>query len=884
MFDEYMENRESLDAYVRWLKKIGREVGVGKDYKKDGEGGILPYFNTKCNSHRCVYDISRLREVYDEVAGLDQPVDDNEEFACQYCMEKIKFGDFYTCDQLRELVEEQVVNVDDGDSDGEEEDDGDDEDDDDDSRQDASNRTLETTDDMDIDFNREVPDINLFNDIEVEEYCYIIDTQKREKIFKVIQGSFTFSTTKNFKVPINDFTKMIRNREFNIELYDIILFEYWRQVFVKTVRKKLPLYYYFIENDEGRRPSIQVRDLASKKMNKEEVMINEKAIFVLGTSKGMNLFVYDYIEERLTYISADKKEHLSDDVESGILMKKFQLFNTFNKMWFKEDPIEIKLMSNSLLEISNNLAKKVFVHYYIAQDEIVLPKNKMVNFFDVLLWVLFKLNMKTKEELTESEPEEPDPFTNPGLSIMPETQADKQGEKEKNKESQKHPGQKVNPEQIKSFQNFYTLLWYYYYYDRNRYKQIWKEYEKKFSTAILKQAGMDPNTLMQDFVPENIPSEEDTSESSISQSKKKNSSTKPGDLTGFAQMAKLNSSSSLKGKHVNFEGSFNDSAKGNNILPMLRTPTQAVQPQVQHQKGPPVMIMESLPPIDAYRPKLINTDKMMGESRVMQIHRNNVRVFPHLYEDSLERAKKYNSPVIQDSAVVDRRMNVISKEEAEKFEKSGYMTENMLNYFIEYVREKQEKMDQDLLKRYNLKAYFFPTDFYKLFVNDLSKKFLVTKYERVKKMTTPYTKPKPLVFEVFQKIFIPVIEIINATHTYKLVVIDTFKRSITLYDPITSRQKEEEPKDNKHLIAVANFIEQEYYDKAQIDADVVNTWEYVIADCTTTDDAGHSALFVCNFIYILIKGMKQPFFKGKDLNGLIAKISQTVKRKMGNMY
>ena len=57
------------------------------------------------------------------------------------------------------------------------------------------------------------------------------------------------------------------------------------------------------------------------------------------------------------------------------------------------------------------------------------------------------------------------------------------------------PNQKINSKNIKSFQNFYQLLWYYYYYDREKYKRLWKEYERKFSKRILDKVGMDPNII-----------------------------------------------------------------------------------------------------------------------------------------------------------------------------------------------------------------------------------------------------------------------------------------------------------------------------------------------------------------------------------------------------
>ena len=54
---------------------------------------------------------------------------------------------------------------------------------------------------------------------------------------------------------------------------------------------------------------------------------------------------------------------------------------------------------------------------------------------------------------------------------------------------------KMTKEEIQDFQNFYALLWYYYYYDIERYKVLWKEYEKGMAGLVLEQIGMDPDLV-----------------------------------------------------------------------------------------------------------------------------------------------------------------------------------------------------------------------------------------------------------------------------------------------------------------------------------------------------------------------------------------------------
>ena len=939
LFELAMKKKTDSRKFKDWKASLKDDIKLPGDFNQDSVK-IQPYFNPRCQSNECVYDLKTLEKIYQEFNEIDDEFEPGEEFVCNYCGEKLKFGDFYASKDLESIVNKMLNSQqvsekdggsDAGDGDGEGDDiEGDDKRDNDsdsggedssdrekDDRSDATSKqdfesktasSLKSVDVNDIEFQKDVPDINAYNNIEVEEYSYIIDTQKREKIFNIEEDRLSFNTTHGVKIAISEFSKVVRNKELNNQIYDVILFEYWRAIFVKSMNKKLPLYFYQIENDSPKHFKLKVRDVSSRRVIKDDIKNDEMGIFVIAVKRQMNLFVYDYNTERLTYISCDRKEHMEDDYSEAVLKKKAELFSRFNQIKFKNDQLEISETVNMYLEINNNITKKLYVHFYIAQQELKLPSNKLVNFFDLLLWIMFKLNLKTKEELSEIAAMDNVEGADGISPRYDENGSQRLGTREGSDNSYNKP-EGVDPEDIKNFQNFYALLWYYYYYDRPRYKQIWKEYEKRFSSAILQNAGLNPEILDEDVRSQSIKTfPDDTSSQSTIKPKKQKKIPKTDsyieELIGNKSLEVNQQNIPHARRTLTHEDDFEfrpPSVKGGinkvSSLPVIKSSFKdnSILSQAKPSKKG-FMQMESLPPVNSHRafkpmakkhnPNYEEADedeaflkRLADDSRIMKIHQNNVRQFPHLYDESSENVK-VRKPIGRDD-VVDKGLNIVSKPDLVEFEKSGYMKDALLNFFIGYLRDKQEKMDSNLLERYNLRTFFFTADMYRLYIADLSKKFFITKFERVKGMTKPYMKPNKTIFEAFQKVAIPVIEMNNTIESYKLIIVDSSRREIILYDPLLSTTRNpDEPKDNRHLIAIANYVEQEYFDKAQVEADVYNTWSFNIADCTSTEDIRHTGLFTAYYLYILAKGMKQPFFKGKDLNSFIAKIASTVRQRL----
>jgi hypothetical protein len=269
------------------------------------------------------------------------------------------------------------------------------------------------------------------------------------------------------------------------------------------------------------------------------------------------------------------------------------------------------------------------------------------------------------------------------------------------------------------------------------------------------------------------------------------------------------------------------------------------------------------------------------EERVMKIHRENVKKYPELYRTrSIKQLnlKKDNANLFNDD---------VKNLENEK------ITENMLNYFFKHMQQKQAGMDQTALTKYGLKAYFFTTSFYRLFIGDLDRKYFLTKYKNVKHETKMYSGEGNTIFDKYQKVLFPVLEVYGPstghrkiTEVFKLIVVDSIKKEIVLYDASRPRLNEvddkgnylKDPKENKHVQAIANYIEQEFYDKCYLNVEVFDSWRFRRAECTQTDNDDMTSLFVCYYAYVILKGLKQPFFNGKEIKKFTGKLKKMVKK------
>lgn len=497
----------------------------------------------------------------------------------------------------------------------------------------------------------------------------------------------------------------------------------------------------------------------------------------------------------------------------------------------------------------------------------------------------------------------------------------------------------LNPENLKHFENFYSLLWYYYSYDRPKYIKIWKEYEKRFSSLILEKVGFDPRQIKKlfqetqsDFSPilNNVSPIHPNRRSPvfmmspISNTGRKmpqKSILKKQDDFGSRAMSRSGKMSSYYGSEESkldvqdsdLDGIIEDQLNIQNTtfksddyssLPQIQTASNSFprSPQTEFVREEPTPLNNFAPGEFGFSlapPKFPNLpDRSMSRLNmnssnrdhqrrkdtgtnnardlVLSIHKKNVANYPELYNDKgIDKDKQFKS---------EKNGAKIFGDDLGSLQ-SGTVTENMISYFVRYVEDKQSNMKEGILSKYQLKAYFFTTDFYRTLIgNKLDKKYFATHFDRVRHMTNQYKGENKTIFDQFQKVIIPVVEFYNEDSSrllFKLIVIDCIKKEIILYNPQSPINPDvaalKLAKDDKQISAIASYVEQEYYDKCYFNEDVHGKWRLTLADCSQTADISMSGLYVCLYIYTILKGQKQPFFKSSEITKFHRKLKSMVR-------
>lgn len=105
-FLQFMVQHVDEPAYATWKKRVGIPTLLPDEIAGVGAANFVAFFNKACLKNTCIYDLSLVEELYhdegydslDEFHGI-------AEFACVYCDQNIRFGDFYTAQELTDDVE-----------------------------------------------------------------------------------------------------------------------------------------------------------------------------------------------------------------------------------------------------------------------------------------------------------------------------------------------------------------------------------------------------------------------------------------------------------------------------------------------------------------------------------------------------------------------------------------------------------------------------------------------------------------------------------------------------------------------------------------------------------------------------------------------------------
>lgn len=105
VFLETIAEKTSSDKYVQFVKQNGKPGFLNEEIIIVGLQNFVPFINEVCTRSTCVYDLSQIEAIYSNRYDVSDDFKVNGDFDCHYCDENIKFGGFYTCQQLTDDVE-----------------------------------------------------------------------------------------------------------------------------------------------------------------------------------------------------------------------------------------------------------------------------------------------------------------------------------------------------------------------------------------------------------------------------------------------------------------------------------------------------------------------------------------------------------------------------------------------------------------------------------------------------------------------------------------------------------------------------------------------------------------------------------------------------------
>jgi hypothetical protein len=89
-------------------------------------------------------------------------------------------------------------------------------------------------------------------------------------------------------------------------------------------------------------------------------------------------------------------------------------------------------------------------------------------------------------------------------------------------------------------------------------------------------------------------------------------------------------------------------------------------------------------------------------------------------------------------------------------------------------------------------------------------------------------------------------------------------------------------KNNKFFAAVCSYMKDEFLQRGGINVDVRNEWKLSLGDCTPTQAKEFTGLYVCKYLHMILKGMRNPFFSGSELEKFKKVVIDSLKKRLGS--
>ncbi len=202
----------------------------------------------------------------------------------------------------------------------------------------------------------------------------------------------------------------------------------------------------------------------------------------------------------------------------------------------------------------------------------------------------------------------------------------------------------------------------------------------------------------------------------------------------------------------------------------------------------------------------------------------------------------------QNPQIVARRYGMtITREDYKRFKMENSMSNEIMSFYLGYLREKQRFIDPQRMKIHELNVFYFGNEFYQMLTSGRPAATNIN-YESVKNMTGKYSGNNKTIFDIFHKI---VFVIRMTAENYALVYVNNADKKIYLFDP--NKPRDSSPHENPVLLNILHYIDFEYQDKIKKKIDI-KKWQLLYGNVMKANNPRDSGVIVAKIAHSVQKG------------------------------
>lgn len=185
------------------------------------------------------------------------------------------------------------------------------------------------------------------------------------------------------------------------------------------------------------------------------------------------------------------------------------------------------------------------------------------------------------------------------------------------------------------------------------------------------------------------------------------------------------------------------------------------------------------------------------------------------------------------------------------------VTQNVLNYYLNYITELNEKTNKMILKKYKLRIIVFKTFLMDIFTEKGRMEPEECSFKNIQFYGDKYEYCEETLFKNYDQLLIPFND--KKGH-YKLVLVNLHDKIVRLYDPLKTKPLSgEDDSRYKYISYSLNFIREFVFYKKNIREE--SKWTVQDNESSSLGNLAYTSISTCFFAHCILKGNIYPVCK-----------------------